>query len=730
MSYQVLYTIPSAAAEPVAAGCVCSADTPLPLLQELRENTRMRKTDIGGPVFLYRTLEAGEKMYHIMTCINNTAAGTLVHHLAFTEAETAILRREEARPTPAGIMAALLRERFWPLAELPPEPPRPFIEAEALPDPSVQATWKSLTGHKSTAQRLNESPYDARCALLLPRGSATAEVLHLLHESDWLSSTCGWGVSFCTAADAEDVNTLMRRIACAEGGATARAAQRAGLPCFPIRKEKERLTPTRTYRPEYVYTEEADERFYPVARKLNRRRRQQAAWVLLPTALVTATLMLIGRSYLPAPQQPRPTVSPAPAAVTQAEEPQPAAVPEPAAAPQHAEEPQVTAVPAVLMPGDTLPQELFRDMAQGAIPLTQGELRVGRMGEQEGISRSLTEEQPALLAQDSAGFSIRCETGGEAPLTVSVALADGKVGNVTLGGAPAAVDFILPATGQRLIILPPTAVSDSGAAEFKPLPASWPPNRYIPCDKLLELTPGSAHYPYGRLQLGKGIPPLSQLLRHARLTYTLALPDLGTAPVIPDPLNELPASYRYRWKVKNGTALLTVIRDLAPAILRQAETRLNTYCAGTAGAGDNFFSLATLYGIAARLESAELTAADRSAAEADYAKLFTDAAFCRLVKEEILSPADHALCLSAEEASADTPEAHRRRQETAALLTPANCFKIREAVAQQVQPTLRSAYEAAAQALPPAPHPLLQLHHVSLTEDGRLQWQFRLYPAP
>lgn len=728
MSYQVLYIIPRAEA-PATAGaagtCVCTEDTPAPLLQELKETTRVRRTAWGSPSFLYRTLEAGEKIYHVMTCLRPCPDGTLAHHLVFTEAETAVLRREEVRPTPAGIMFALCREQFWPLSTLPDSPPKLTIEAESLPDPTVQPTWKRLTGHKSTAKKLNESPFDARCALLMPRESDSLAVLRLLHESDWLTSLCGWGVSFCTAADAADVNTSLRRFACAEGSAAALAAQRAGLPSFPVRQEKERLTPTRAYRPEYVYAEEEDALFYPVARKLSRTARQRLWWTAAAALPVAAVLLFIGRNYLPHPVPPAAPTAEPPAAPQQ-EPPAPTAAEEPQ---QPAEQPASVA-PAVLLPGSELPDALVQAAAQGTLQLTDGELRVGLFGAEGCIIRTLTAEHPATLIPDAAGYSLRYDEE-TAPLHLRLILENGRLQDVTLNGSPAAADFTLPDKGQRLILIPLMQDVDGGTARFAKLPATWPPGRYLACDKQLTLTPPSAAYPYGKLQIGRGIPALpAEGGGSARINFPLGLPDLGTDNRIPDPQNELPADYGYRWRLRTGKATLTVVRDIAAAVHLSFEHRMNAYCGGTAAEGDSYFSLATLYGLATLLENSKtLPPAERDKALQDYARLFTDAAFRRLVEEEILPPADHALCRSAEGAADDSPRGEQQRQELAALLTPANCFKIREAVAQQVQPTLRSGYEAAVKSLPPAPHPVLQLRRVTLQEDGSLEWQFRLYPA-
>lgn len=730
MSYQVLYMIPahvSSATEETKEVCLFSPDTPEPLLQELKDNTRPRRTAWGNPSFLYRTLEAGEKMYHSMTCLRSTADGTMVHHLVFTEAETAVLRREEARPTPAGIIAALCKMRFWAMYGVPETLPRLAIEAEALPDPSVQATWKHLTGHKTNAGRLNDSPYDARCTLIMPRSADSYDVLCLLHESDWLSSACGWGVSFCTSADEADVNASLRRIACAEGGAAANAARRAGLACFTVRQEAQRLTPTRTYRPEYVYAEEEDALFYPIARKLSREARQRLTWILLATVPVAAALLFIGRTYLP----PLPVLHPAVPGTPPAA-PEPETVPQPlpteSEEPQHPEPTSHPAEPAVVMPGEALPETLVQAAAKGTVELTRGELRVGLLGAEGCIIRTLTEEHPAQLARNAAGYSIIYDTG-DAPLHISITLTNRGTDNILLNGTPAAVDFTLPYNGQRILLIPRIADIDGGAAELKPLPAVWPPQRYIPCDKLLAPTPPSAAYPYGKLQPGRGVPALPQAGSSDKILFPLSLPDVGCTATVPEPENELPDAYRYRWKLRSRSAQLTVERDLTPAVRQSFERRMNSYCAGTAGDGDTFFSLATLYGLATLLEASDLPPAKRAAAEADYFRLYTDEAFCRLVKESILPAADHALCLTPQDAADTSPYAQKCRQELAAMLTPANCFKIREAVAQQVQPALREGYEQAVRAIPPAPHPLLQLRHVTLQHDGSLKWLFRLYPA-
>lgn len=732
MSYQILYIIPrteTPATASVAGACVCTDDTPAPLLRELKETTRVRRTAWGNPSFLYRTLEAGEKIYHVMTSLRTIPEGALAHHLVFTEEETAVLRREEVRPTPAGIMFALCREQFWPLDALPDTPPKLTIEAEALPNPAVQATWKRMTGHKSTAKKLNESPFDARCALLMPRESDSLAVLRLLHESDWLTSTCGWGVSFCTAADAADVNTTLRRIACAEGSSTAIAAQRAGLPTFPVRQEETRLTPTRAYRPEYVYAEEEDALFYPVSRRPSRQTKQRALRAAAAVLPMAAVLLFISRSYMSPMPMLMPLLPTDPAVETPATQ-QTEPPPKPATEePMPPSEQPTAAAPAVLLPGSELPAALVQAAAQGTVQLTEGELRVGLFGAAGCIIRTLSAEHPAVLEPNGTGYSLRYEEK-EAPLHLRVFLEGGQLQDVTLNGSPAAADFTLPSNGQRLILIPLMQDIDRGYAKFSKLPATWPAKGYLSCDKLLALSPPSAAYPYGRLQIGKGIAPLPPKCDSVNLHFPLALPDLGTTNSIPAPQNDLPPEFGYSWQVSNGKASLTIVRGINAAVHRGFEQRMNAYCGGTAAEGDSYFSLSTLYGLATLLENSETLPPDeRDKAVQDYARLFTDAAFHRLVTEEILPPADHGLCLSPEEAADASPRGEQRRQELAALLTPANCFKIRETIAQQVLPTLRTGYETAVRSLPPALHPVLQLRRVTMQEDGRLEWQFRLYPA-
>lgn len=299
MPYQLLYTLSAGAAPSTGAagGCVCSENMPPGVQQELMAAIHLRRAAAGEPVFLYFVFAAGGRIYHAMVCTAaaKTPDSATVHALVFAESETAILQRQDMHPTPAGVMAGLLRTGFWQKYPLPETPPRLAIHEDSLPLAEGCPTWTRLSGNGNNAAKPNEKPYDARCAYLLPPHTAAEDVLCLFHESDSLTPACGWGVSFCTAGDGTDAGSALRRTVCTEGSAALRAARMAGRPCFPVRKATQNTVAVSAYRPQYFYTEEEDALFYPVRRKLPRRTRSGLLWVLGCAAVIAAALYLLSR---------------------------------------------------------------------------------------------------------------------------------------------------------------------------------------------------------------------------------------------------------------------------------------------------------------------------------------------------------------------------------------------------------------------------------------------------
>ncbi len=206
------------------------------------------KADEHPLQFSYRILTAGGNTWHVLSCIQSAGADYsgrachTAHHLVFSQQEVSQLLNNKQRPTPAGISLALLHSGFWVKKWekepqfLPPEPP---FEPERQPDASVQPTWKQFTGHKANARAFYVPPYHKESLVVIPPAMQQAEILALLHESDWLSHTRGWGNTYTTAADETNTFTETLRIIAPAASPLILRAQRTGHPVLHINAELE-----------------------------------------------------------------------------------------------------------------------------------------------------------------------------------------------------------------------------------------------------------------------------------------------------------------------------------------------------------------------------------------------------------------------------------------------------------------------------------------------------------
>ncbi len=139
--------------------------------------------------------------WHVLSAVKqDSEAVCRMHHMALTEEEVSALQKNNSRPTPAGVMLALHAFRFWQVTDSLPTGPltEPRMTASHLPDASTQDHWKRFTGHKSNAMVLLTPPYLGKVLISLHPHITNETLLHLLHESMWLSASRGWGKSFRT----------------------------------------------------------------------------------------------------------------------------------------------------------------------------------------------------------------------------------------------------------------------------------------------------------------------------------------------------------------------------------------------------------------------------------------------------------------------------------------------------------------------------------------------------
>lgn len=291
----------------------------------------------------YSTLTHGNSEYHVLTVTQAAGAdysGRLCyisHHLVLLPEEVSALLRNKYRPTPAGVILALHKRKFWQNQwSAPPQyiKGEPHLSPQDIPEADKQNTWKRLTGHKSNARAFSTPPFERDCLMTVPADTSTADILRLWHESDWLTPGCGWGKTFITHADEADNFRVSRRWACSEESLLIRKAMRTGHPILPIGPDLEigeisddtqaatpglpltvtlpaeeaanfraQLSARQAARviPPYQYFEEPDEEIFDLSdiRKKKSRRRIAAvtlAFLLLAGGGISGTLFYINRT--------------------------------------------------------------------------------------------------------------------------------------------------------------------------------------------------------------------------------------------------------------------------------------------------------------------------------------------------------------------------------------------------------------------------------------------------
>lgn len=212
MSYQILRAKPpelqqnSADSESV----IIAESAHIPAV--LREQAMLlsKATAQTHSAFAYTTLDSEGSQYHILSVFTAKKPGhpaDVVHQLILTEEEVKGLQNNQARPTPAGIIQAFRKNQYWVThadasTHIPEGEPR--LSASELPDASTQHYWKKLTGHKGNARIYCVPPYDKKNLSYFPSEFTAEDVLLLLHESQWLMPTRGWGNSFSIGIRKED----------------------------------------------------------------------------------------------------------------------------------------------------------------------------------------------------------------------------------------------------------------------------------------------------------------------------------------------------------------------------------------------------------------------------------------------------------------------------------------------------------------------------------------------
>lgn len=209
MSYQLIYHAPHHHPQAPLSGDAVARSRTIPRLleQALTELSPRLHPGAGTPngrQYSYVQVECGSTLFHVLSSLFSDETGYTAHHLALTHDEEQALRRNASRPTPPGVILALCNIGLWCTTaareRFPYIDDEPRLTAAALPEAARQPTWKRLTGHKNNARCFFTPPYDRNCLVTVPAEFGVTDILMLLHESDWLSSTRGWGKTFTTLA--------------------------------------------------------------------------------------------------------------------------------------------------------------------------------------------------------------------------------------------------------------------------------------------------------------------------------------------------------------------------------------------------------------------------------------------------------------------------------------------------------------------------------------------------
>lgn len=154
--------------------------------------------------FSYQLIGEPALWHHALTTyVVTEQKHIIIHHLVLTSAEVDALLTNSVRPTPASVTLAINSLPEWQQYDYSSTQYHhittvPRITAAQLPDASVQATWKDLTGHKRNATALISPPYQRQCHLQISPDCSPVTALQLIHESTWLSTGRGWGRTFST----------------------------------------------------------------------------------------------------------------------------------------------------------------------------------------------------------------------------------------------------------------------------------------------------------------------------------------------------------------------------------------------------------------------------------------------------------------------------------------------------------------------------------------------------
>ena len=218
------------------------------------------RTICGRTFFSYKQVEHHGDTLHILAAGIATPEQKIVHQVALSAQEVTGLQQSKARPTPAGLLLAFLRNEHWvrSTTESRDLATEPQVVAADIPDASEQKKWKELTGHKNDVRIFLTPPYDKHCLAIFPPACTPENILELLHESQWLTPNRGWGQAFLVSDEVPEPNKAKDGGIIVTNAHIADEAAYQGVPLLRIEQHIETspsIIPAKVTDDHYQYTE-------------------------------------------------------------------------------------------------------------------------------------------------------------------------------------------------------------------------------------------------------------------------------------------------------------------------------------------------------------------------------------------------------------------------------------------------------------------------------------------
>ena len=272
MPYRLIYKGEIHPAEATAPGCgVVARSERMPQalvsrLVELAKQQNPASQSLCGSLYSYCAEGIAGQIWHILAAAQRPGGGHTytVHFLVLTqkEVQTACALAEDT--TPARMAPAAEADSRQDAQESMLSSRMPS-EAQYLP--LSGSAWQALTGRSDNAKLLHTQPYRSGSLIAVPASTDSLQALQLLHESQLLSPTLGWGIPFSSAEASLPV--AQGYLFTTHGSPLHTLAQRTGRPVLELTHELHSpadatTTPTQPAPRPYIYHESRDtDTFYP-----------------------------------------------------------------------------------------------------------------------------------------------------------------------------------------------------------------------------------------------------------------------------------------------------------------------------------------------------------------------------------------------------------------------------------------------------------------------------------